>query len=168
MKRVDDEILGVLQAWSRRAPQQEMTWEVDAGHVETGAASHLDVNHRQRDGNAKPAVQNLIQEAVTRICVLLDVAGETQLAEQVLVQYLDAGVPIRIDPRRRIVGQDLHRQYAPAGFPADRVELAEVRPDVERGLFDARDEQGGHREVGVRAERDVCESVNEVLAKHRL
>ena len=48
----------------RRIPQQKMAWEIHTLNADTRAARHLDVDQRQRDGDARAAIQHLVEEAV--------------------------------------------------------------------------------------------------------
>jgi len=49
----------------------------------------LEVDDRQRDRNAGPALQDLVQVAVARVVVRAGVPGEAQLGEQVMVDRRD-------------------------------------------------------------------------------
>jgi len=49
------------------------------------APPKLQVQDRQRDRDARPALHHLVEVAVSRIIVIIDVAAETHLAEQVMM-----------------------------------------------------------------------------------
>ena len=69
VKCVDDEILRVRRPASRPAPQQKVTGEVDAFHLQAGPPRDLHVEERQGDGNAHSPVDHLVEEAVARVIV---------------------------------------------------------------------------------------------------
>src|SRR5689334_18243047 len=104
-----------------------MAGKVDPGDVQTGAACDLDVDNGQRDGNALASVEDFVQEAVSRVGVMLEIADESQLAEEVLVEGFDARVPIGVYVFWRVVSCDFHREHAPARLATDRIEQVQVR-----------------------------------------
>ena len=57
---------------------------------DAGPPPDFDVHDRQADGDSRSTVENLVQETVSRIVVLIAVAGKSQLAEQILVEHADA------------------------------------------------------------------------------
>ena len=66
-----------------------MAREADATDIETGAAAGLDVDSGERDGNARAALQNIIQKAVARVVVVVLVAVKAIIPGQKLGQALD-------------------------------------------------------------------------------
>ena len=166
MKRVDDEIFGVRQAPSGPAPHEKMTGEIDAFHMKSGAPRDLHVQERQRDRDAGPPVENLVQEAVARIFVPDFVAHEPELFEQVVVEGHHSGVAVGIDTRRRLAGQDRGRRHAELRFLTNRIQPIEVRSRVELGVLDARDHQRRDREIGIGAECGVREAADQLLLHH--
>ena len=139
-----------------------MTGEVDAFDLKPGAPRDLHVEERQRDRNAGPAVEHLVEKAVARILVRGFVAGETELAEQIVVQRQDAGVAIGIDVRRREPRRRHRVAHARARLVAIAIEPIQVRTGVKRGIFDAGNHQRRDRQVGIGAERGVTEAPDEL------
>ena len=86
VERIDDQIFGVGRAPPGRTAQQEMSGKVDALHVQAGPPRDFHVEHRERNRNAGPPIEHLVQKAVARILVVHVVADEAQLLEQVLVE----------------------------------------------------------------------------------
>jgi len=162
VKRVDDQILGIREILAGGTPQEEVTRKIDAFDLETGAARDLHVQHAQRNRDAGTPLEDFVQEAVARVLIVAGVAAELELVEKEVVQRQHLRVTLRIDARRRVgFGRDRRCSEAKAGFAAKRVELIEIRADVERRIFDSRDQQRRHRHVLVGAQCGVRESVNE-------
>ena len=163
VERVDDEILGVSQASSGRTPKQKVPREVDAFDVEARPPGDFHVEQGERDGNPRATIEHLVQEAVARIFVLLLVADEAHLVEQVVVQCHHLGVTVGIHIRGRIAGRGRRGGDPASGLAADGIKPIEIGSGVEPGVLDARDHQRRHREIGIGAEGGVCERVNEML-----
>ena len=66
-----------------------MAGEVDPFEPQAGAAPDLEVDHREADRNAEPAIEHLVQEAVARIVVVIAVAAEAELLVEVGVERGD-------------------------------------------------------------------------------
>src|SRR4029453_17414837 len=64
----------------------EVPGQPDALHLEPRAAADLYVDEREGDRNPGTAVDHLVQVAVARVVVLLAVAAEAELLEQVVVE----------------------------------------------------------------------------------
>ena len=92
-----------------------MAREGHAFERQPDAPADLQVQNRQRDGNAGASVQHLVEEAVARIVVLLFVAAETEFAEEIVVEPADDG--------KRIV---VLRQAA-AGLAGEMPDLFKLR-----------------------------------------
>ena len=116
--------------------QQKVTREVDAGHPQTRPAGHLEVNDGERNGNSGAPFHHLVEETVARIVVVLPVADESLLVVEVLVERTNrvesAGSRAR-DSHRRVL--------------AHARQTVDVGRRVERGILDARNRQGGGRDV---------------------
>ena len=69
---------------------QEMPGEGHALGLQAHLGGDLDVQHRQRDGDAAACLQHLVQVAVAPVVVVVDVAGEAQFMEEVGVQKAQA------------------------------------------------------------------------------
>ena len=122
----------------RRNAKQEVSGEVDALRLQAGAPCHLQVNDRERDGDARAPVQHLVEKAVARIVVVLAVPAEPHLVVEVLVQ----------DPHgilRGVDGVDARR-----GLCTHLLDRPKVGLGVERRILDSRDRQNGRREVATR------------------
>ena len=123
----------------RRNAKQEVSGEVDALRVQAGAACHLQINDRERDGDARAPVQHLVEKAVARIVEVLAVPAEPHLVVKVLVQ----------DPHgilRGVDGVDARR-----GLCAHLLDGPKVGLGVERRVLDPRDRQNGRGEVATRS-----------------
>ena len=164
VERVDDQVFGVGQPPAGRTSQQEVSWEIDALYVQARAPRHFHVEQRQRNRDAGAALQHLVEEAVAGILVLVLVADEVQLVEQVFVERHHACIAIGVHPRRRFARHDGRGGHADAGLASERVELIEIRAGIELRVLDPRDHQRRDREIGVRAEGGVREAANELLA----
>src|SRR5438045_1840882 len=66
-KCIDDQILRVRQSSTRRTSQQEVARKIDSFYTESGSPCDFHIEQRQRDGNARPAIEDLVEEAVARI-----------------------------------------------------------------------------------------------------
>ena len=96
---------------------------------------HLDVQRRERDRDAGAAVEHVVQEAVAGVVVVLGVAAEALLVEEVAVQRLHAPRgAARLEPRRA--------RRAPISSSR-----AQVARDVELGVLLAGDEERGLGQV---------------------
>ena len=166
MVRVDDQIPGVRHSARGGTPHEKMSGEVDPDDVQAGATGDLHVNQRERDRDARPAIQHLVEKTVPRVVVLNVVAGEVQLAEQVGVERHHVRVADGIDMRRRFRRDHRRARDTIAGFIAERVKLIEVRAGIELRVLDARNHQRRHRQVRVGAERRVRKAFDEALLDH--
>ena len=89
----------------RGRAHEEVAGEVHAFEPQAGAAPDLEIDHRQTDRDAGPAIEDFVQEAVARIVVVLAVAAEAKLLEEIGVQRRDLRVdrspPAALQPRGR-------------------------------------------------------------------
>ena len=154
MERIDDEaVAGIVGVQILLRADEEVTGEVDALGADAGSARDLDVDEAERDRNAGPPIEHLVEAAVPRIVVAIAVAGEPQLGEQVLVERVDAG-----DQRRvvaGILGNPLGRRVA------HLVEPIEIRTGIEMRIFEPRDQKRRRGQVGSRAVRRVRQLLGE-------
>lgn len=109
--------------------------KADAAERQTGAAPHLDNDQRQRDRNAQPPIEHLVQVAVSRVVVAGGVAPEALLAEQKRIQRGELA----------FWGGLSADALAQAG--AEPIELVQVPPRVEVRVLLDRDEQRRARDV---------------------
>ena len=74
---------------------------------EAEASGGLDHQHRERDRNADFALENVVQEAVSRIVVVVGVAAEAALREQIRGDLGDGvlGSPSGLEPRPYCAGE---------------------------------------------------------------
>jgi hypothetical protein len=141
VERIDDEKVPTV-AQPRPlvgGSKQKMAREVDARHVHPGTPRHLQIDDGEADGNARAAVEHLVQETISRIVVLVPVPGEPLLVVQVLVQELDG-----------VLAAGACADHARTSFVAHPVDGIEVAPGVERRVLDARDRERGRGEILVR------------------
>ena len=135
-----------------RAPQQEVAGEVHARDSQPGAARDLEVHHREADGDAGAAVEDLVQEAVARIVVVLPVAAKPELVVEVLVERAQGGVEGHAggpaDPRRD------------ASSPI-RSSSSRYGAVVERRILHARDREGRRRQALARRVHRMLELVRD-------
>ena len=152
----------------RAAPQQKVPGEVDAFDVHARPPRDFHVDERQRDRNAGPPIEHLVQEAVARILVLDVVADEPLFVEQVLVERRDARERLGIDARRGTSRRD-RAPPRPAAPPRGRARRADrdTGPASSFGYVDARDHQRRDREIGIGAERDLREARGAAVRKSR-
>ena len=141
VERVDDQpLVRIVGMQVLQRAHQEVTGKVHPLHAHAGAPAHLDVDQRQRDGDARLLVEHLVEAAVPRVVVVLAVAGEPQLVEQVLVE--------RIDPRTergveaRVAGDAVGR-----GNP-HLVDSIEIRLRIEVRVFEPRDQERRRGQIG--------------------
>ena len=136
MERIDDEVVG----GDRDAgAQEEMARKVDARDAQPGAASQFEVHDGEADGDARPAIEDLVQVAVSRIVVLFAVPGESFFFVKVLVERRDGFRGRRNGAAETVRGARAHF-VEPIGIPGA----------VEGGILDARDGECGGREVAAR------------------
>ena len=103
LERIDE----VLDARSG-VLHHEVTGEADAGDRQAAAPTDLEIHDRQRDGDAEPAVEYLIQEGVRRIEVVELVAAKALAREQFShsgdgVGRRGEGRDLRGDDRRELI-----------------------------------------------------------------
>ena len=121
--------------------------------LEPGPARDLHVDGRQRDRDAGLPVEDVAEVAVARVVVLLGVAAEALLLEQVAVEGHDRPL------RARLLLE------AAAQGDAHLVEADEVGPHVEALVLLRRDEQGrlGEVHLPVRAGEYLFETIPRAL-----
>src|SRR5205823_1177627 len=87
VERVDDE-------FSFREPHlaEEMAGKADALDIQPAALPHLDVDDAERERDARASIEHLVEEAVARIVVVVVIAAEAQLVEEVRVDPADAAL----------------------------------------------------------------------------
>src|ERR1700730_8073187 len=101
-----------------------MAGHTHPAHGQAGPLPHRQIEHGQRDRDAHPALQHLVEKAVARVVVLLAVAFDMQLLEQVGIGLLNHS--LRLD-----LGPDPLFQLA--AHPSDLIEID--RRGTGRGLF---------------------------------
>ena len=89
-----DEAVGVVEF-----THQEVARHADADQIEAEAAADLDDHHCERDGHPHPAAQHLVEVAVARVVVVIAVAGEPFLPEEVPDQRVDGAVGTGVGER---------------------------------------------------------------------
>ena len=119
-----------------------MTGKAHAGDRQAEAGARLHKDEGERDRQARPALEHVVQKAVPRIVVVLLVAAEAALAEQVASER-----------DRRPLGYPRGHDPLPRSF-GESVELGEVRGGLERRIGDPRDRERRATEVGALAGRD--------------
>jgi hypothetical protein len=109
--------------------------KANAAERQTGASPHLDHDHRQRDRDAQPPIEHLVQITVSRVVVAGGVAAEALLAKQKRIQRgeLAFGGGLTADALAQAVAQP--------------IELVQVPPRVEVRVLLDRDEQRRARDV---------------------
>jgi hypothetical protein len=85
VERVDEHV-GVNRRSHHEVPRQPHAQQLD-----THPAGDLDEHHRQRDGDAPPAVQHRVEQRVARVAVVRVVADETDVVEQVGCHRVERG-----------------------------------------------------------------------------
>ena len=111
----------------------EVPGQADARDVQTDPPADLHEDHRERDRNTEPAVEDVVEAAVARIVVRLDVAAEALLLEQELAEAMQAVERVVGPPRARPLREE--------------VEGPERVVDREAGVLDLGDEEGRPGEV---------------------
>ena len=108
VERVDDEHFIVRPRGAEcrpcgreRSAEEEVPREVHAGDAEAGAACDLEINDREADRNARPAVEHFVQKAVARVVVALAVTAEPLFVVEVLVERAHRVFEWRSDRARR-------------------------------------------------------------------
>lgn len=94
----------------------------------------LDQEQAERDRDAEAPVENLVEKAVSRIVIFLDVSAESLLLEEKLADAMKAAERV------------LPRTSGPGGG-GKAIQPAEVRPDVQVGVLRSGDEQRGGRQI---------------------
>ena len=152
MERIDEQGMGRQQD-----ADHEVAGKADALHLEAGAPRDLHEDGGERDRDAGATVDHLVEVAVAGVVVLVDVAAEAQLLEQVAVERHDRALGTRlvVEP---LPERDAHL-----------VEAHQVAADVEVGVLLGRDEQGRLREVqlAVGPREDVLEPATGGLGRIR-
>ena len=77
---------------------QKMAWQPDAvnRHLQAFGDGHVD--HRERDGNARPRGDHFVQAAVAGVVVVALVARKSLLLEQEIVQHLQSFDAVILHP----------------------------------------------------------------------
>src|SRR5215472_11825364 len=115
-------------------PRDEMAGQPDALDGEAEALAHLHEDEAQGDGNTLAAVEHVVEEAVARIVVVVAVAREALLHEEILAQAMEAS---------ELVG-GAARAVDSAG---EAVQALEVGVGIEAWVLPARDGEGGSAEI---------------------
>lgn len=118
----------------RLKSHDEVGREADAVDRQPDPPADLDQEQAERDRDAEAPVENLVEKAVSRIVVLLDVSAESLLLEEKLANAVKAAERV------------LPRTSGPGGG-GEAVQPAEVRPDVQVGVLRSGDEQRGGRQI---------------------
>ena len=103
-------------------------------HGEPQALAHLDQDEGQRDGNALPSIEHVVEEAVARVVVVLAIAREALLHEEVFAKPVQAAQRIGRAPR-------------PVNAAGEPIESLQVRINLERRVLPPGDGEGGSREI---------------------
>jgi hypothetical protein len=106
-------------------------------------ARDLEVEHRQRDRDAGPAVEHVGEEAVARIVVVVGVAAEPEALEQAVAD------------RARASDAAVRTRDFGSGVAGDRVELFAIQRDIALRIVPGADQERGMVE-------------REVIARHHL
>ena len=120
-----DQHLALALPLAQSQLDQEVPRERDPLRCEADLLRELDVEHRERDRYAAPRAQHLVQVAVARVVVVVDVAGEAQLVEEEPVQHAQALQRHRIGGKPALEPGRRARRSRPAR-PARRA--ADARP----------------------------------------
>src|SRR5687767_7414044 len=107
---------------------QEVTGQSDACNWERKAACDFQIDGRQGDRYSHAALENVVEEAVSRIVVVFGVASESQFVEQHAIDRTD-----RVN--RRVGGS-----FGPDAV-CNLVQLVDIRSDFELGIFLASHQQ---------------------------
>ena len=144
MKRIDDQALRrVVGMEILKAAHQEVAGEIDALGADSGAAGDLDVDERHRDRDALLPIHHFVQAAVARILELLAIARESELAEQVPIDRVDARGERRIVSR--VLRDEMKRRIA------HLFETIEIRRRIQARVLDSRDQERRRGQVRPRA-----------------
>ena len=84
VERVEQHLLAV-----HARARDEVAGQPDTHHLESEPPSHLDEDERQRDGNAEPPIEDVVEIAIARIGVVLRVAGEPLFLEEAFAQPVE-------------------------------------------------------------------------------
>src|SRR5216683_6162764 len=103
-------------------------------HGEPQALAHLDQDEGQRDGNALPSIEHVVEEAVAGVVVVLAIACEALLHEEVFAKPVQAAQGIGRAPR-------------PVNAAREPVESLQVGVHLERRVLPLGDGEGGPREI---------------------
>src|SRR6266536_4281961 len=114
--------------------RDEMTRQPYAFHGEPETLTHFHQHEAQRDRDALSPVEDLVEKAVARVVVVLAVAREALLHEEVLAQAVEAADGIGRAPRA------VHAA-------SEGVESLEIRIHVELGVLPAGDGQRRSRQI---------------------
>ena len=117
--------------------QQEVAREAHPLELDAGATADLDGGHRQGHGDAEPALEHPVEEAVLRVVVVGLVAREPQLPEKIVHQ--------RRHPLELVRG----RRRAAPGVGPEIIQTLEPAVDVELRIVERRHQQRALRQVGL-------------------
>ena len=143
-----------------------MARQSHSGQRNTRSLSNGHGNNRQADGNPRAPIEELVQKAVPRVFVVLVVADELQLLEQVFVQRAHVRERLRVDQVRDAGGNGPRDRHPPRRFTPQRVQLLEVRAGIQLGILGARNHQRRDRQVGIGTEGDLGKTLNEMVGYH--
>ena len=139
-----------------------MAWKVDALDLEAGTSRHLHVHDAEGNGNAGASLEDFVQKAVAGVLIVVDVPGEFQLVEEEVIQREHLCVPIGVHPRRGVgLRRDRRGAKAKTSVAPECIQLIEIGANVERGIFDLRDQQRGHRHTRIGAQRGMREAADD-------
>ena len=113
---------------------EEVAGKVDALRRGCRRVARLRCRPGQRDRNAGAPIEDLVEAAVARVLVLIAVAGEAELGEQIAVERIDARA------ERRVVARDPRRCAARPRRPSRRA-------DRDRAPDRGADTRGGRSET---------------------
>ena len=91
--------------------------------VQPQPASNLQVDQGKGDGDPPPRFQHPVQETVIRIIIVLSIAGEAGILEQIPGEA----------PKESVLGGGCERQLL--GFGSQEVQSGQIAFDVQRGVM---------------------------------
>ena len=154
MERIDDQPLLVITAMRiLQHAHQEVPGKVDAFGAQSGAPRHFDVDQRQGDRQAFLPIHDFVQAAVARVVILLAIAAEAELTEQVAVHCIDAR------GNRRVVAGILGDEVK--GRVAHQVQAIQVRARIQAWVLEACHQEGRGRQIDTRAVGRLDDQIGE-------
>ena len=146
--------------------EEEVAGQADAGDGHADPATHLHGEHGQRDGDAQVAVEHVVEVAVGGVVVVVLVADEALVDEEVVQEAVERGRAAAcgevVQPRQEVVGVDagvgVGREHGPGQVEGHLgVGAADQVGEVVAGLPASvtRHRTGGHRDAWLGRVRHV-------------